>query len=157
NAWEVFSYVAANVQRWARDNRDELQTPILLPVGPRGAQRARAMDVTVVRQAPTADSNVTPASQIPAGLEKAWKRYARLANEVPAPAAYTPSQWRLYGDLLLRYEQIVGADDAESAAKLDSRLSELEQAIRRARTLKLSSFQNTLTMPGVAGMVQPEI
>src|SRR5262249_16263444 len=54
NAWEVFSYLSPNVQRWVRDNRDETQTPLLLPRGD-GQRRARGMDLTVVRSAPPAE------------------------------------------------------------------------------------------------------
>ena len=76
----------------------------VLPREDAGRARARAMDLTVVRRTPDPEPSDAAPPEAPAGLESAWKRYAALANLVPAPEAYGPALWRLYQDLVLRYE-----------------------------------------------------
>src|SRR5260370_24345299 len=86
-----------------------------------------------------------------AELQKAWVTFQELEKEIPSPAVYAPQTWREYQAYLLRYEQMWRADDESTARKLAGKLSELEQRLKRARTLELASGQNTLPMPAPAG------
>jgi hypothetical protein len=151
NAWELFSYLKPNVERWVRDNRDAVQTPILLPEGSVGERRARRMDLTVVKgYDPTpAPSN---SEELPPEVEDAWGRYNRLASLSPTPADTSPQLWRAYQDWLLRYEDLRWCGDISASDRAGNELLKLEQDILRNQRLELSSLQNTLAMPAAAGV-----
>ncbi len=153
NALELHHYVSGKVSDWVRRNRAAEQTPILLPTGNVGEQRARGFHLTVVPK-----DYVAPAPKLqgvfdpPEKLRQAWKRRDQLAAEAPPPAAYAPAQWRLYNDLLLRFEQLLQAGEATVSATFPTKLRDVEQSIVLARKLELRSLGGTLAMPAV---VQP--
>ncbi len=148
-AQELMAYLRKNVERWVRDNRAALQTPVLLPKKD-GDQRAGKIDLAQVRdgyQAP----DPKPLSALPLQLKQAWEDYQRLDGLVPSPAVYAPQQWRHYQTTLLRYEQLLRAGAPEAAAKVGGKLQSLESELTRGQVLELSSMQNTLAMPAAAG------
>ena len=130
-----------------------MQTPILLPTGEIGEQRARGFHLTVVP-----NSFITPPPKLlavfdpPEKLRQAWKRRDQLAAETPPPAAYAPGQWRLLNDLLLRFEHLLQAGESTVSATFPTKLRDVEQSIASARTLDLQSLGSTLAMPAV---IQP--
>ena len=156
DAWELFAHVKPGVERWVRDNFDAEQTPLLLPSGPEGEQRARRMDLTVVSKY---TPSVAPpnADELPHDAEETWGSFAKLSALSPAPSDYDPARWRRYQDLLLRYEDLLGAGDVDSAAHVLGTLQALGQEIARGQRLDLSSFQNTLAMPSAAGSAIPDL
>lgn len=153
DAWELHRYAAASVQEWVWSNRIALQTPLLLPKGESGTQRARSM-MLAVREGNYVppDPSKIPEYRPPASLRDAWRKCKDLDDQTPAPAVYCPHLWRRYRDVLLRYDTLVrqGADVAFGPMLLNQ-LEELEQAIEQAKYLQLASIQNTLSMPAAAG------
>jgi hypothetical protein len=153
---ELFHYVRANVETWVWFNRQDWQTPVLLPSGELGERRAAAIDVAYVPGGPAPAAPAPPAAapfQAPAELRAAWQHYQVLAAEVPAPEAYTPGLWREYQRVLLRYEQLLRAG-APQAAKVAGHLPDLELQIRQAQGLELrglSSAQTSLAMEAAGG------
>jgi hypothetical protein len=152
NALDLHKYVQQNVERWVRSNREASQRPVLLPRGDKGEALARNMELVVIKenyQAPNPRElpNFEPAPE----LQKAWLTFQELENDTPSPAVYAPQIWKQYQGYLLRYEQMCRADDKGAAGRLAAKLTELEQQLKHARLLELSSGQNTLPMPAAAG------
>jgi hypothetical protein len=158
NALELTQYVRRNVESWVAANRGALQTPVLLPRGPEGEQRARKVDLLLVQKYQPPDPTATPYFTVPPELPAAWQKWQTLQQQVPAPAVYTPHLWRLYQDVLLRYEQLLRAGDTDKAVDLGNRLRALEQEMLRSQHLDLSALTTTLAMPAVAGwdVTRPE-
>lgn len=150
-AYELYQYVARNVKSWVQTNRDAVQTPVLLPRGAAGLQRAKEMHLTLAPAYVPADPGQLSPFVPPAELVAAWDRHAALAQQRPAPAVYAPTLWRLYQERLLRYEQLLRAGAAEAALTTANRLKELEQEIARAATRDFASEKNTLTMMAATG------
>ncbi len=153
SAWELHAFVSGKVQRWVEANRGALQTPILLPEGKEGARRAARIDLVVANkdyQPP--DPHQTPVFAPPTELRDVWRLWSELANSTPAPPANTPALRRRFQDTLLRYEQLLRAEDTNSAARLRNRLRGLQYQIERGRSVQLASTQNTLAMPWAAGL-----
>lgn len=153
DARELFSFTRDSVRDWVWANRIATQTPLLLPTGPEGMRRASAIDLSFAhREGPPADFAKLPEYVPPASLKDAWVHCQELASSFPAPAVYTPHLWRRYLDILLRYDELtrMGADQSWGQALLQQ-LEELEQAMSQARYLELSSIQNSLAMPALAG------
>lgn len=151
-ALELYRYVHKNVKHWVRHNREALQEPRLL-----GSEQL-AQDMELV----AADSSYTPASAasvpmftVPPELQNAWAECDQLRQTPPSPAAYTPHWWRQYLDTLLRYEQLVRADDKETAPRLLGELNDLKERITRAQRLERDSLQNSLAMPAALGWKLP--
>src|SRR5262249_46459327 len=148
---QFFDYVRDKVQRWSWDNRDAVQTPILLP-SKGGRERAHAMEVILGKP------DYTPSTPSPAGrdeekLRALWEGCEKLAEAVPPPAAYSPHLWRQYRDRLLRYEQLTraGASDGvltAAAGKIAALKGEIEKAQRPGL---LNSTYSALPMPAVLG------
>jgi hypothetical protein len=152
DAQELHEYVKRNVSRWARANRAARQTPVLLG----GAERAREIEIVVVKdeyQAP--NYGEIPAFAAPPELTQGWEQAAKLATQVPAPAAYAPQMWRQYLDLLIRYEQLLRAGDQRRAPDVKRALSNLEEDLARAQRLELRSADNSLAMPDALGQTSP--
>jgi hypothetical protein len=156
NAWELYQYVAANVERWARANRDALQQPVLLPWAEAGERRAQGMHLTLVRQPYQAlDPAQGPPWAPPPELLQTWEQARQLSSLVPAPFVTTPRLWREYQAALLRYEQLLRAGDRENAEAVAGRVRDLDRDIRQAPRLDLTSVGNTLAMPALAGGAAP--
>jgi hypothetical protein len=170
-ALELFQYVSRNVQRWVKDNRDEPQRPLLLPEQ-RGEQRARGMDLVVIKENYTAaDPGNAPGVnfEVPSkDLEALWERSDQLSKRVPPPEVYSPHLWRLYRNTLLRYEDLLRActPDEEPAvddrlrgalANLKQELSRLEGKITQAQALELKKETelNALPLPRAVGLPDP--
>ena len=158
DAAELHAFVRDEVRGWALSNRLEPQTPILLPAGKVGEQRARGIVMGSVsvskRPAPSTDA---PAFELPPELEKAWTRCKKLGDQVPSPETYSPHQWRAYRDTLIRYEGLLLAGEKATAEEVQRQLSEMEFRMEQARILQLGSLQCSLAMPVVAGrMARPK-
>jgi len=130
---DLHQYIRQNVERWTRINRQALQTPLLLPAGAEGQQRARGMNLTMTQgdyQPP--DPTQLPTFSSPPELLQAWNDYRRLSEQVPAPAVYSPHLWRQYQATLLRYEQLLLAGDSATAGAMAGQLRSLERQIQQA-------------------------
>ncbi|MFO0947237.1 MAG: hypothetical protein U1D30_15050 [Planctomycetota bacterium] len=153
DAWELHRYTSEAVRDWVWSNRIALQTPMLLPQGKSGEERAREM-VLAVREGEYVppDPNKIPEYTPPKSLHAAWQHCQEINNQTPSPAVFTPHLWRRYRDVLMRYDTLVrqGAD-VDYGPVLLNQLEELEQAIDQAKILPLVSIQNTLSMPAAAG------
>jgi hypothetical protein len=133
NAEDLFNYVRDRVQRWAWDNRGEVQTPLLLPLQ-EGPERARKMEVI------PGQPQYTPPVPRPANLDEGnltslWDSCRKLDRSIPSPAAYSPHLWRQYRDTLVRYEQLMRAGASSDglkplAGKLDRLRADIESAQR---------------------------
>ena len=155
DAWKLYAYVRENTERWARVNREARQTPVLLPEGAEGENRAKAMYLSMVQQEYVApDPAQTPAFVPPPELQRAWDDYRQLATDAPSPAIYSPHLWRLYQALLLRYEQLLLADDRANALAVGAQLGGVGRQVQKLRRLELSpALYNALPMPAAAGLL----
>ncbi len=105
-AASAFDQAKGEVERWAIANRNEKQTPILLPVE---EGRGRAEHIDLAAAPATGYQNPAPPevpANVPGDLEEAWKIANQIAAQVPPPEANTPGVWCEYLDLLLRWEQL---------------------------------------------------
>jgi hypothetical protein len=151
-AHDLHQYVLKKVQHWARQNREALQTPVLLG----GEGRARGLELVALEQPYQApDPARLEPFRAPPELGKAWDACDVLARQTPSPAAYTPHLWAQYLETLLRYEQLLRADDPAAADRLHGRLAPLHEQIVKARSRKLDSALGTLTMPAALGWASP--
>jgi hypothetical protein len=151
DALELFEYVRRKVERWARDNRAATQTPFLL------GDKNVARDCTLASGIETRDEDRVPNPTEDnrfKEVESVWKQAADLAEDVPAPAVYTPHLWRKYLDTALRYEQLVRAGDLVSAEKLRlDRINVLAGKIRNERALQPGAvLPLSLPMPAAFGV-----
>jgi hypothetical protein len=149
DALELYQYVRAKVEHWARHNRNSPQRPVLI-----GAKQDAKKMVLVSYE------NYQPAAAPPAETEPdypklraAWEKCRALRQASPPPAVYSPHLWRQYLDTLLRYEELVRAGDEGTAAKLLEQLGILKGRIEAARALLpgAESFQLTLALADVHG------
>ncbi len=108
-------YLKQEVEKWAIVNRDEKQTPILLPADG-GADRAGKV---TLGSGPTAAFTPKPApasTTVPAALGEAWAVAETLANRSPAPDTTDPARWREFLELLLRWERSVRLHGSSTSA-----------------------------------------
>ena len=116
----LLPYLKQEVEKWAIVNRDEKQTPILLP-SDAGAERAAKVTLGSVPDA-AFTAQATPASTpVPAALGEAWVVAETLANRSPAPDTTDPARWREFLELLLRWERLIrlpGINTATIGAKV---------------------------------------
>jgi hypothetical protein len=154
-AQTLFAYVREKVKRWAHDNRDASQTPVLLPKGEEGENRASAMELALAEET-YRPSPVPPVRTMPSDLEKHWKEKEELARLVPAPAVYSPHIWAQYLETLLRYEQLLRAGATSDANLLaDKKLAFYRDEILKAKPLAgQSSAQNALPVPLAYGLLE---
>lgn len=113
----LFDYVSEQVGRWSDANRDEKQTPILLPKDT-GRARAEKVEVSSVPaggyQAPASPE---PPGRVPADLAEAWATASDLALRTPPPDTTDPARWREYLDLLVRWERLVRIGENPEAVR----------------------------------------
>jgi hypothetical protein len=148
----LHAYVKEKVERWAQDNRAAQQTPVLLPED--GGHAARMTLRTVDRAAPRETAPEEPPGDNFEGAEalaKVWETHRQLRQASPSPAVYTPHLWRLYEATLLRYEQLVRADDQADAQKLKGKLDDLQRAIENEGRLELASASRALPWRALLG------
>src|SRR5262249_12483554 len=133
---ELFDYVSEQVKDCARNNRERLQTPVLLPSGKEALARAAAINLVSVHPQEKAEAPGKPLANVTLYLiGAAWKKYDQLRGTVPAPYVTSPHLWRVYEATLLRYEQMVRAGEDEHAASLHGRLDELQGKLEEQRQL----------------------
>src|SRR5262249_9898179 len=140
-------------ETWTAINRPTRQTPVLLPDGDKGRERASAISVAIKV------SDVSPGTppgarfQAPKELAERWQEWKDLDKANPSPAVYTPRLWRGYRELLLRYDQLVRADERQAAAKLSQILHNLSVELEAARGLRRDavSAANALPLSGAYG------
>ncbi|QDU95982.1 vWA domain-containing protein [Lignipirellula cremea] len=151
NAYELFDFTASAVAGWVKSNRQASQTPLLLPEGDVGQERASAIDLGVISRS---YKPVEPPTRAVVGrqpLDEAWQRCEQLSSAQNSPCDYAPQLWRIMLDTLVRYEQLIYLGDQQSADALRVRLEDLAFQIEQKCTISLASMQNTLAMPAVAG------
>src|SRR5262249_52810827 len=106
-AGALYRYVAKEVESWARENRGERQTPVLLPEqgGPERADRIVLGRVLGNYQESPATSASTAAGK---DVEKAWQAWHALHSPSPLPMPYTyaPILWREYTATLMRADEL---------------------------------------------------
>jgi hypothetical protein len=143
---KLFDYVSGEVERWARHNREALQTPILL------GKKDLAADMEVVRLTGNYEPrNLTPPldwTRTP--LLKEWEQRDRL-EKAAHPATFAPLQWRQYQDVLLRYEALLRYGDEANASRLEDSLKKLKGQIEEAKQRESKALTNSLAMPTALG------
>jgi hypothetical protein len=149
-AWDLHQYVSDNVEKWARDNREARQTPLLHG----GDDRAKNLELCAVGDYKPSNPDVPP-FQPSEQLASAWKGYHELQSQVPPPWVYSPAQWQVYQESLLRYEQLVLAGETEVAPTRRKGLDALRDELERDRRKDLASAQNTLAMPAALALPGP--
>src|SRR5262249_17912634 len=155
-AWDLFDYVKKQTETWTAINRPTRQTPLLLPDGDKGRERASAIPVAI-KVGDGAPAAAPPGAkfQAPKDLAERWQEWADLDNAVPSRAVATLRLWGRYRELLLRYEQLVRADERPAAAKLSQLLHNLSVDLESARGLRRDSASaaNALPLSGAYGFV----
>jgi hypothetical protein len=103
-AQKLYDYAKEQTSKWASVNRDEKQTPMLLPTSG-GTDRAAKLELaTVPNTKPTVPAPVEP-EKVPAGLDELWKKAETLSTRTPAPDTTDPAKWREFLETLIRWEQ----------------------------------------------------
>lgn len=153
DAEELFLHVRQRVERWVGVHLQKRQTPVLLPAGDEGRRRARAIELC------GAEGLARPHSKGHEGITgpqrdkllAAWRDYQQLRTSVPPPSIHHPHQWRVYKEMLVRYDELIRAGSSEQAAELALGLQQRMQELRRQGSVALSSAQGTLTMNTIQG------
>jgi serine/threonine protein kinase len=143
---ELAKYVKENVRKWALDNRDALQEPVVL-----GNPDALKMELFSVprKYEPPANPEQLPFPE--ADLLLLWKRYHQLEQQVPRPWVYQPEQWRLYQAKVRRFEQLALA--GSETRNLRAELDQLAEGLRLGGRLDHWPVAgNTLSMPAALGL-----
>ena len=112
---DVYRYTNVSVPRWVEARYHVSQRPMLLPLGGAGTKRASAFELAEVvhnYQPPKIDSNNEIASH---QLEKIWQEYRDLKAHPIKPYSYVPARWRQYEKTILRYEQLILANESAAA------------------------------------------
>src|SRR5439155_21998677 len=139
SAWDLFQYVREQTQSWSQAARPTPQTPILLPETG-GQERAERIVLTAKVGTP-ADWPTAVPFPVPDTLVKHWAAAKELEDGTPSPAVYTPKLWRRYRELLVRYQDLLRAGDADTASKLHDRLTAAEEDLKKGRGLRLVDGQ----------------
>ncbi len=144
-AWSLFKYVEAKVDRWVQTNRARRQTPLLLG----DEDVARDLEIAYIAE-PASEGNLPRRTVDSDSLRAEWRKWDELARAGFAPVC-APHLWRLYQDVLLRYEQLVRAGDPTGkAADLRNTLTRLHGDLLAARHIDrtFACLPNSLLMPG---------
>lgn len=152
DAADLADFLTREVGRWARDHRDAVQTPVLLPAGRAGRERAAATEIASgvdLKAEEVAPVNPPPPSP---EIKAAWGAYQRLLRDDPHPSAYAPHLWTLYQATVLRCDELERSGDPDSARALLDRLTGLRRQLESARVIPLGpSAGATLGMDAVEG------
>ncbi|QDU62430.1 hypothetical protein Pan216_32970 [Planctomycetes bacterium Pan216] len=149
---ELHTFLQQEVSSWVRTNRGATQTPMLLPLGREGTFRAESIQLAEVPEKFESETaKDPPRTTIPPELNTAWQKYEQLAKSIPPPSTHSPELWEQYLFVLLRFDELMRQGATEQAANLSVELDDLEQDLSQARQIQLSSLQNSLQMPVIAG------
>ncbi len=148
-ALQLYEYVLNQTKDWSEKNRSKPQTPILLPEGQEGIDRASALKVATRRAGNVPEAPVPKKFDDKTAiddLEARWLEHDKLAATVPSPASYTPRAWRRYRELLLRYEWAARAGDKPTCNALKVSLAGLSDTIKAGplETKEFGSAGNSL-------------
>jgi hypothetical protein len=154
-AWELSQFVRQKVERWAHDNRDAAQTPVLLPAGDEGQRRAQAIELAVVEKEYQPAPVPQPAPLDLKTLERVWRDADEdLRTLVPSPAVYSPHLLTQYLESLIRYEQLVRYGAQANAGHLLAQIKKLRATMHEKKRLEdLASTPNALPLPAVLGLL----
>ena len=147
-AWSLFKYVEDKVDRWVLTNRARQQTPLLLG----DEALAREVEIAYIAE-PIAEPDLPTRTVDTDGLRAEWKRWHDL-RQARFAAICAPHLWRLYQDVLLRYEQLTRAGDPTGkAAALRNTLTRLYGDLVAAQHVDrtFASLPNNLLMPAFLG------
>ena len=125
----LMPYLKQEVEKWAIVNRDEKQTPILLPGD--GADRAAKVTLASKPNGDFTAKQIPAVTPTPVALGEAWGVAEALANRTPSPDTTDPARWKEYLELLLRWERLVrlpGMNTATIAAKVNALGEQLRSA-----------------------------
>jgi hypothetical protein len=157
NALSLFEYLREKVPAWAKANRDEPQTPVLLPQGETGRKRAANISISNIPAGVSSGSKAEPSAN--AGklqdLLAAWADRDQLADQVPPPQFTAPDVWRRYLDLLLRAEELFRFGSPAYAKVLDEARG-LKPIFSGNPWPTLGSVGLALPMPKAADVEFPE-
>lgn len=144
DAEDLFQFTQANVETWVRKTFQKRQCPILLPGGDEGKRRASRLDLATIRTdyAPPGPQIVAPAPDNQ--LRKIWNSYHALLARPVKPFAYAPGRWRQYEQAILRYEQLVIANDQQSANQMVELISSLQHQFEWAQERSLAAEHGNL-------------
>lgn len=153
-ALELHEFLTSRTKRWVFDNRATLQTPILLPDGDDGKNRASEVTLAPAVGYREPEKPAVVAFK-PDGLKDTWDKWYALRNSQPAPWAYSPHLWKLYSQAVLRYEELllVGSSFAASAR---SEADKYHDALAGLRAVTLDAQGFALPLAAVGGVVAPK-
>jgi hypothetical protein len=156
-ALELHQYAARQVESWARENRGERQTPVLLPQDG-GAERAERIGVGRVlggyqEPAPPAANSAFKT------LEMAWQRWHELHRSTALPPGFTyaPQLWREYTAALLRSEELERSGAKDRARDMLARAEDLRKRVEGLRQLNRPMESDGLALPLAAAVGQATI
>ncbi|MFK7768206.1 MAG: caspase family protein [Mariniblastus sp.] len=112
---DIYRFTSVNVPRWVKSCYHVSQRPMLLPMGVAGVNRAADFELSEVAhgyQPPKAEAHAPIADH---QLKKIWKSYLALKAHPLKPYTYTPARWRQYEQTILRYEQLIRANEIVEA------------------------------------------
>ncbi len=126
DVWDLFCHVRSRVSGWVQTVYGAEQTPVLLPSGRLGEQRALAIDLlpAVDQYRPPEVGDLVPFVP-PPELTAAWQTHEQLSRQHPRPYARLPHLWRRYEETLVRYEQLLVTGQTSAAAEMHARLADL--------------------------------
>jgi hypothetical protein len=138
---ELFDFTKAETAHWVYTQFNVHQTPLMLPAGDLGRERANKMVLAWHDQNYTpspASSNVP--TQVPERLLAAWKTAASMSTYRKPPYQTQPQAWRRYLATLKRYEQLVLAGDVLHAERVHTQLQALVVQLHHDPTAELTSL-----------------
>ncbi len=152
---EMHEWLETKISGWVAMHRGAAQTPMLLPLGEAGRDRARGIELAVSTKRNAQSPNNQPDTfASPRELHDAWQRYEKLLGESPPGFSFAPAFWREYVDTLLRYEELIRAGDKRHAARMHERLVGIEYRMQREKTRSTASMQNSLSIHAVTDVGQ---
>lgn len=123
DAWELFEFVSQEVSGWAEGRGTARQTPMILPRGDVGKQRAKGIDLRIASVQYSPQTPVGPiATKYTNEVRKLWTLYNNQLQKTAKPFLSQPSLWREYESTLLRFEALASFGEDEGLNVLRKRL-----------------------------------
>ncbi|MFO0876421.1 MAG: vWA domain-containing protein [Gemmataceae bacterium] len=148
--WEIYQYLAREVQTDARRLHGAEQLPVLLPRA-EAETRARALSLTFQLDSTALDGD--PLGDPLGDISAAWAHYDSFRPRAASARACVPGDWELWQAWLVRYQtlRLAGSPAAPRIADL---AREAGLRVRQGLDLQLASGALSLQMPAVQGYTQ---
>jgi len=155
NLAEALSAVSKEVAAWSMINRNAEQTVMVLPST---ANPAHLLSDALVHQAGMSPYNLPPVEKFESTLElrDVWSTHRELYKSNLRPDQLCPELWSVYQRALMRYEELLRADDPVNARAMREIHRQLESRIRNSVQFSLDSFTNNFGLGLLAGMESDE-